>query len=343
MLRRTQSLFIVVVVLLSLPWPLIADDPLARSAAAVREPSARREAMARLIAAGPAATPFVEELLDDEDASVRAAAVYVLRAAGVSETVPRVMRALAADESVVVRIEAAEALGAFGDPQSVPTLVRAARDRDRTVRIHAIASLGRIDAASARDAIRSIVAEAVGDAELETAFVAAGRRKMLELADEVRRVAMDSARAPEVRGAALIALGLMRARDAEPVLTTALCDTAPVVRFNALAAIDELRGASAADAVERTLRDPNEENYVRLRAGWTLATIARPAAVAAFRSLAAGGDEFMAMHAVVILASIDAEAARAAAAPLRARTRDTFVATTLESVIRGETLPWGRR
>lgn len=118
----------------------------ARDAFNVYDPDKRRQSVA-LISAAPfgGEEPYVKMyrlLLDDPDASVRAACIKALGLHGRPEDVPRIMAYLS-DRHAFVRWEAAQALQKLHHPIAVTALLRALReDEDPDVRQAAAEALG---------------------------------------------------------------------------------------------------------------------------------------------------------------------------------------------------------
>jgi HEAT repeat protein len=305
---------------------------------------ARRKTVGRLIAAGRSATPRALELLGSSDAENRAAAIYVLAAIGASDTAPKIIDAAMSDRDDRVRLQAAEALGSMGAPESIRCLIRAAgTDSNRDVRVRAIVSLGRIDSPAVIAPIRQHLESPRSDAEYEAAATAAGLRRIVAVEPDLIAACADSSRTDHARSAAAVALGLMHSANAHPTLVRLTHDGSAVVRFNAIQAIEELQDTQAVGDLRRILADEREEQYVRIRAASALARIGTSESFDALRTVAAGPDEFMAMHAIVAVRQTDAGQARALAASLRSRAKDPFVVGVADRVARNLPLPWGQR
>ncbi len=110
------------------------------------DPDKRREAIS-LLSAAPfgGAEPYVKTyrlLVDDEDASVRAAAIKALGLHGTPADVPYILRR-ADDSNSFVRWEVALALQKIHDASAVPVLIKMATDdEDADVRMAAARALG---------------------------------------------------------------------------------------------------------------------------------------------------------------------------------------------------------
>lgn len=305
---------------------------------------ARRERVASLIAEGRSATSKAIQLLESPAAEDRAAGIFVLASVRAVETAPTISRVITNDKADGVRLQAAEALGSLGSPEGIAALVRAANsDANRNVRVRAITSLGRIDSSEVISPIRHVLESPRSDPEFEAAAVAAGRRRIAEVEPDLIKVCADTGRSEHVRSAAVTALGLMASPDALGTIVHLTRDPSPVVRFNAIGAIDEMLDTSSAVDVVSILTNATEEKFVRVRAASALARMGTRQSISALRTMAEGADEFMAMHSVVALLQADAAQARSLATTLRARAKDPFVVQIADRVVRGQALQWGQR
>jgi len=173
----------------------------------------------------------------DRSPAVRGAVCAALPAAAPADAPALILRGLG-DPDATVRATCVDAAARQGGRVDVAMLARVrglSRDRDRWVRARAVAALGQLDPA------RPVRAAEDPAAEVRAAFAAAASMA------ELRVLVTD--RAPEVRAAALIALG---DRDRE-LAGQAAGDGAAIVREAAAGALDDL------GALARLSRDDSPE------------------------------------------------------------------------------------
>lgn len=127
-------------------------DPsdVARDAFNVYDADKRRRAINKLSTADwGGQPPYVRTyrlLLDDPDATVRAAAVSALGRHGTANDVPRLLVRLGADSAKIVRWEASRAMQRIHDPRAIDPLITALdEDRDMDVRMASALALGQYD------------------------------------------------------------------------------------------------------------------------------------------------------------------------------------------------------
>jgi HEAT repeat protein len=279
-------------------------------------------------------------LLDDPRAETRAIAISVLRQTRASSAWREIGSKLSTDQSEIVRIEAAKTLGEFDLAESTNILMHSLRDRSVSVRVYAIASLGQVHDPRATSPLSAIlVAENSDPREIEAACVALGSRKASEARGDLLAVARNHDHLPKVRAAAIFALGQLGGDVAAREVLNALEDDSAVVRFNAVMAVQFIGRRDFADRIAAVFLNPKEENFVRIRAGWVLRAFLGNVSMAALRSVSEGQNEFMAMHAVVILATISQDGFTAARS-LRQRTTDAFVASTMDKLVNDGRVGW---
>jgi HEAT repeat protein len=148
----------------------------------------RRQAAITLGIIGPYSMPmkedrlglvdYLQELLKDRDAGVRAAAVEALGQFGpkASATIPSLQRALK-DQDLLVRRQAAAALGKIG-AASLPALKEALHDKDFDIRQQAAIALGNMGA-PAKEALPAL-RTALNDKDPDVSAAAADALKKVE-------------------------------------------------------------------------------------------------------------------------------------------------------------------
>jgi HEAT repeat protein len=219
---------------------------------------------------GQASAPAVIDLLKDPNAPVRARAVRCLAALGAKsskEALPALLGALK-DADPGVRIQAAEGLGGFKSRaiEASAALKLALRDSNLGVRLAASSSLIAVCGPEAQDAL-PVLKAALGDGDV------AVRRKAAEALAELgpavtnaapilQAVLQDKdARARIVAAEALLKAKALSAKDALPVLLSALKDQDPWTRQHAAMSLG-LLGAAAKEAIPAltpALQDPTAE------------------------------------------------------------------------------------
>jgi hypothetical protein len=102
----------------------------------------------------PRVTAVVQEMLREEDWSLREIAAWLLGFVGSNASRSALESALAEDLDAAVRAQAAESLGTLGSRQSVSALIDALRDRSARVRYFAAHALAEIGDPSALSALR---------------------------------------------------------------------------------------------------------------------------------------------------------------------------------------------
>ena len=161
--------------------------------------------------------------LDDSRSQVRLDASHALVQLGGAAVEPVMDRAAAGSDSL--RYIAAQILGQLGDRRAIPFLKELLRADNRYVREQAVRALGQLDDPRLHATLASVLA---GDS------------------------------VPDVRGAAAWSLGNHRDTTAVPSLVHALRDTVPLVRRQALAALQFLWTSAAEAAALDALRDRDD-------------------------------------------------------------------------------------
>ena len=108
----------------------------------------------------------LRERLDDEDASVRVAALFALHAQGHTERTGRMPVYLLSHEDVTVRRNAALVLGLLDEPGAIKVLAKAMKDRDAGVREHALEAMARLGNREARQELTFMANAGVGSEEV---------------------------------------------------------------------------------------------------------------------------------------------------------------------------------
>lgn len=170
-----------------------------------------------------AAAPLAAAL-KDPDAYVRRRAAAALITVPAASVVPQLAAAATSDKTPEVRRFAVEALGWVGDATVVPALNQATLDRDSAVRRDAAIQLGRL-AAPDKQAKRVALSPEV------TATIVGALSALLDESYDPD---------PDVRWAAVVALGKLRDKAAQHVLVRALSDPSPQVSNSAERALQRL-------------------------------------------------------------------------------------------------------
>ncbi len=231
----------------------------------------------------------IHTALADAEAPIRLAAVVAVAEMGDKAALPRLRARFTAETDTNVRREVALALGSLDDKASLPLLIAALRDLKAPdlVREAALASVEKIGSDSAVRALVDLLGESDLKADRRARVVAAlGRFKaksaipaitktlsspdasvkvaaiealatigVTSVSSSIRPLAKDAS--PEVRKAAISALGVLKDRESIPLMLTAADDEA--TRFEATLALAGLPEIRALQVYLRGLSDKNQE------------------------------------------------------------------------------------
>lgn len=142
-----------------LPWiraALLDQEPAVRFSAAV----------ACGVRGDELADGSLRNLLHDEDASVRAAALFARHRLGFTQDTGKLTYYLLDDSDAAVRRNAALMLGLLGEPAAVKVLAKAMRDPDEGVRQHALEAMARLGNAEAGQELAFMANSGVGSEEV---------------------------------------------------------------------------------------------------------------------------------------------------------------------------------
>ena len=287
-----------------------------------------------LIQRGKEAVPVVLPLLDDADVEIQIQALGILERIGAVEARRNISTKLT-DRNPVVRAAAASALGGLGDDDAVPSLLATLTDPDQTVRIHSTLALGRLKAVSAGPVFRSIVTRGNLDAsERQAAIMSLGELRSTEAVDDLISIATRTTEQETTRSIAIASLGEIGDTQALRPILDFLEDTSETIRFNAVASLGSLGAPEAEDALIQVLRNQHEADFIRIRAAWAIRNIGTDVCIKELFRAASADNEFIAMHAVRVLIVTNTPGSRAAAASLAARSKDTFVLSTIDRLMK---------
>jgi hypothetical protein len=82
------------------------------------------------------------------------------------------------------------------------------------------------------------------------------------------------------------------------------------------------------------MRDQKQPDFIRIRVAWALRSIGTDSAIQELFHVTETETEFMAMHAVRVLVMSHTPGGKDAALNLRVRSRDAFVLSTLEALLK---------
>ena len=297
-------------------------------------PRARLALTKSLIQKGRDAVPVVLPLLDNADAEVQVQALAILEHIGAVEVRNNVAAKLA-DTNPTIRAAAARALGVLGDADTAPVLLTALSDPDRGVRVSSTLALGRLKAMAVGPVFRSILTRRDLDAsERQAAIMSVGHLRLTEVVDDLITIATSTSEKENTRSVSIAALGEIGDIEALKPILDLLEDPTETIRFNAAASLGSLGGAEAESALIRVLRNPHEADFIRIRAAWAIRNIGNETGIKELLQAAKGENEFIAMHAVRVLIETKTPGGKEAAGDLAARTKDAFVRSTLEKLMK---------
>jgi len=254
----------------------------------------------------PAAiTALARALKEDTDARVREAAAWALGEIDDNRAVPHLVEALRAEKSAKVREKIVRAIGNIDDATATPAVIGVLRDASPEVRRAAVETINELEDQRGMEALMGLVRD--DDTEV--------RRKVAESLghlengagiDALLTLTRDSD--PEVRANAIESLGHFEGQRIVEAMVNALKDASPHVRERAadnLGDFENLR--TAPRALIDALTDVNRE--VRRAAANSLGNIGDEAAVPALRRLVADNDQDTRRRAVEALKEIGGEEA----------------------------------
>jgi HEAT repeat protein len=284
---------------------------------------------------GKSGVSEVLPLLNAPDVEAQLTALAVLERAGATEALDRISTKTS-DPNPIVRAAAAKALGGLASERAIPTLFTALADPDRSVRISAIFALAHLKASQATSTLHSTAIGTDADpAEREAAIIGLGNLKAAEAVKDLISIALNTGEQEKTRGAALAALGeIGDPLSVDPIVRLITDDASEVVRFNAAGALGSLGGSEAQTALIRLMRDQRQPDFIRIRVAWALRNIGTDRAIRELFQVAKTDSEFIAMHAVRVLIMSHTPGGKSAALSLRARSKDTFVLSTLETLLK---------
>ena len=230
--------------------------------------SAAYEALGRL--ADPRALPVLGRCLRGESREeIRGDCVAALGGIGTPESLDLVIAAFQSDEHVLVRSRAVDALGGFALPKAVGLLSGLVTGENPTLRIRAIAALGRTGMQGAVAPLLARLRES-GQAAERAAIAEALARLRDPSALDALLEALEGATDERVRVRITIALGAIRAPSAYDALVRMLRDPPPAVRFYAIRGVMDLGEPKAAGELSRLYQELAEgvtgRSYEFLRA-----------------------------------------------------------------------------
>jgi HEAT repeat protein len=299
-------------------------------------PQTRLALTKSLIQRGKEAVPVVLPLLDDADVEVQVQALGILERVGAVDAMRNISRKLT-DRNPAVRGAAASALGGLGDGAATPFLLSTLTDPDQTVRIRSTLALGRLKATSAGPVFRSIVTRGDLDAsERQAAIMSLGQLRSTQAVDDLISIVTSKSEQEKTRSIAIASLGEIGDTEALKPIVDLLQDSSETIRFNAVASVGSL-GTAAPEALEpliQVLRNQREADFIRIRAAWVLGNIGTDACIKELFRAVSEDNEFIAMHAVRVLIATNTPGGRDAAANLAARSKDAFVLSTIEKLMK---------
>jgi HEAT repeat protein len=167
-----------------------------------------------------------------------------------------------------LKVILADAFANIGWRTPVPALLQGLGSRDADVVIHCLYALGHIQAFTALDPIRALLAKS-----RDPRLLMAGINACIEIPDPDSvpvLIGLLSHPDPSVRHWAVYALGQLQAPGAVPALLPKLDDPSPLVRATAAMALSELKAAAATPRLLALLTDHVQADEVRLAAAKAL-------------------------------------------------------------------------
>ena len=184
----------------ALPWirsALLDDHPAVRFAACLTLGMMKDER----------ARDRLELLVQDEDRSVRVAALYALHRLGDTRRTGLMASYLLEDDSPAVRRNTALTMGLMKEPSVVKMLARAMKDRDQGVRDIALESMAKLGNEEARQELVFKANSGVGSEEVMALLALAELRN--PVLEDVFALKLDSSAHLETKLAAICGIGLL--------------------------------------------------------------------------------------------------------------------------------------
>ncbi|MBI5778365.1 MAG: HEAT repeat domain-containing protein [Planctomycetes bacterium] len=182
--------------------------------------------------------PNLIKALEDSDKWVRWVAIMALTDFGVKEIIPRLIKFLAVNEDRITKTAALDALAKLGARESIPAMIKLLDDE--YVAVDAVNALAELDAQEAVPGIIKLLASPDWRSPREECVVALKKlgAKKTEVPVLIKMLDNPNVR---IRRDAIAGLGLLRAKEAIPVLKAHLYDADRMVCLLTIASLFELR------------------------------------------------------------------------------------------------------
>ena len=247
--------------------------------------------------------------LDSVSPKERMDAVDKLAVVGNHEAVPQLAAALKKEPKGDIRAQMIAALGRIGDREAIPILAETMRnDLDKDVRSQAIDSMLRLYIPIEDSGPIRTIFNRVKSAFLQPNAPVVGPEVQVDaVAKEALASVMQKDFNDEVRVQAVRGLASLRAKDQVPVLIEALESPQQrehrSVRVEIVKTLGLLRDPAAGPALERTLRDPDNQVVTEaiLSVGLVGQTSARPVLEQMFRTNSSGVIKGKSLEALALL------------------------------------------
>jgi HEAT repeat protein len=245
--------------------------------------------------------PALEPLfvaLQENNPSVRAAAMSILRRIGDTSTLHLILQGLSNDDPSV-RAEAVDVLATVSDPRALDALIEALRDDDHSVRAEAARVLAEVSDPRAVDALIGSMCNDDGRESMQALGLLATASDPRAL-DAIIEVSRDEA--------SLLRRHVLRvlANVSHPRALEALIDASrnrdPTTRMEAVRALGRVSGPPAFDAITRSLRD--DDSSVRIQAVLALSDAADDRALEALADALGDRDPAVRFEAVLALSGV---------------------------------------
>ncbi|UFS68977.1 HEAT repeat domain-containing protein [Geomonas sp. RF6] len=250
---------------------------------------------------GSAALPKLTTLFPEGSSEERSVIAYLFGELELHQTVPLLLVALD-DGSPLVKASCLASLGRLHPEGGARKVARLLNDPDPEVRAGALEALhGFIGSEDGE--LSLICQELAGSGESSRRRDACRLLARLGDAERLSRLAKDED--PEVRRAALAAIGKGRLSEGTAILVMGLMDEEPEVRAAAAAALGEAGGAQGVEALILSLTDPDP--WVQSACLKALAALADPAALPAVTATARSARGLPLIQALKTVAAIAGE------------------------------------